>query len=69
MLSEYPKRGKPDAKEGEKSIKVAGKLEGAYDFWKNVLKASKFILSIIAFGYALPFARDCPPFYAKKQRF
>ena len=44
---------------------VAGKLRKAYDFWKDVLKASQFILSVVMYGYTLPFVQHCPPFAAK----
>ena len=40
---------------------VKGRLQGALNFWRNTLNASDFIiLSIIEYGYRLPFA-DYPP--------
>ena len=44
----------------DKGDNVKGRLKGALNFWRNTLNASDFVLSIIEYGYRLPFA-DYPP--------
>ena len=39
---------------------VKGRLKGALNFWRNTLNASDFVLSIIEYGYRLPFADYLP---------
>ena len=47
------------------NITVAGKIHEKGEFWRNSLKASKFVMDIIDHGYGLPFESHCPPFTAK----
>ena len=44
-----------------KSDNVAGRLDVFYDFWRDKLKASDFILDAIRFGYRIPFYALPPP--------
>ena len=46
-------------------ITVSGKIHKKGQFWRETLKASKFVTSIVENGYSLPFERPCPPFAAK----
>ena len=36
-------------------VSAAGRLISCYLFWRDVLKANKFVLNIIELGYAIPF--------------
>ena len=44
---------------------MAGKIHEKGQFWRETLKASKFVSNIIDNGYRLPFTEPCPPFAAK----
>ena len=46
-------------------ISVKGRLFSCYNFWKNNLNASEFVLSVISRGYILPLQTQPPPFFAK----
>lgn len=47
---------------------VKGKLKTCLPYWKNVLKASEFVIDVIESGYKIPFVETPPPFYAKNNR-
>ena len=49
-----------------KGVKV--KLKPCLPFWKNVLKASEFVVGVIESGYKIQFVVNPPPFYAKNQQ-
>ena len=36
---------------------AAGRLNRSLSFWKNILKPNEFILSVIRFGYRIPFVK------------
>ena len=44
---------------------VVGRLKKRLPYWKSILLASTFVVSIIQFGYFIPFLTIPPPFYAK----
>jgi hypothetical protein len=46
------------------SVSVVGKLKSCLQFWRDNLKANKFILDIIQHGYTIPFVSEPPPAYA-----
>lgn len=43
-------------------------MKQCLSFWKNDLKASKFIIDVIEFGYKIPFISVPPQFFAKNNR-
>jgi hypothetical protein len=47
---------------------VKGKLKQCLTFWKNELKANKFVVNVIDEGYKIPFICVPPPFYAKNNK-
>jgi hypothetical protein len=47
------------------AISARGRLRLRLPFWRDVLKASKFVLRCIDFGYEIPFICKPPAFYAK----
>ena len=49
-------------------ISVKGRLFSSLKFWKDNLKAPKFVLNIISQGYSLPLLTLPPPFFAKNNR-
>ena len=50
------------------NITVKGRLKSCFNFWENVLLSSRFVLSVIRNGYALPLIRTPPPFFATNNR-
>ena len=47
------------------NISVRGSLKSCFMFWKNTIKASNFVLSVIRTGYVLPFTSVPSKFWAK----
>ena len=54
-----------EVQSGNGDISVAGNIHKKGRFWRETLKASKFVTNIINDGYRLPFIEFCPPFAAK----
>ena len=47
---------------------VVGRLKENISYWKNVLHASSFVLSIIEHGYYLPFTKQPTRFRARNNK-
>ena len=64
-LGASPRDWEYEQENKENPIIVAGKIHKNLEFWTKTLKASKFVSTVIANGYSLPFVGTCPAFYAK----
>ena len=47
---------------------VKGSLKAHAGFWKGTLKASNVILSVIEYGYKIPFTTEPTPFTARNNK-
>lgn len=47
-----------EVKSGKNLVNVKGSLKNHYQFWKNVLNASDYILNVISLGYRIPFVSE-----------
>ena len=47
---------------------VASNIKNHFEFWKNNLQCSQFVLNILQYGYYLPLREDPPEFYASNNK-
>ena len=50
---------------GDDAQSVAGNIHKKGQFWRDTLKAPKFVQNIIDNGYRIPLKEPCPPFVAR----